>query len=58
MIELNVTNLVGGNIVITTSSSGGSGGSEIPTDWDGIKLRVEFSDGSIEEYNVSELSFG
>ena len=28
MIELNVTNLVGGNIVITTSSGGG--GSEIP----------------------------
>lgn len=28
MIELNVTNLVGGNIVITTSSSGGGGGSE------------------------------
>ena len=25
MIELNVTNLVGGNIVITTSSSGGGG---------------------------------
>ena len=31
MIELNVTNLVGGNIVITTSSSGGgSGGGETP----------------------------
>ena len=55
MIELNVTNLVGGNIVITTSSSGG--GSEIPDDWDGVKIRFEFSDESIEEYSLSSLGY-
>lgn len=48
MIELNVTNLVGGNIVITTSSSGG-GGSEGGVSSPTI---VEYENGETRSYNI------
>lgn len=52
MIELNVTNLVGGNIVITTSSSGGGGseGDEIPTG--NSKTVFTLEGGTTEEYDI------
>ena len=47
MIELNVTNLVGGNIVITTSSSGGDGETSSHSE-----TRFTLQGGSVETYNI------
>lgn len=49
MIELNVTNLVGGNIVITTPtpSSGGGGGN------DTTKTRFTLANGPVEDYEIT-----
>ena len=47
MIELNVTNLVGGNITITTSSSGGGGGN------DTTKTRFTLTNGHVEDYEIT-----
>ena len=50
MIELNVTNLVGGNIVITTSSSGGSEGGETPIV--SSPTIVKYENGETRSYNI------
>ena len=50
MIELNVTNLVGGNIVITTSQSGGNEGGETPTG--NSKTVFTLVGGTTEEYDI------
>lgn len=54
MIELNVTNLVGGNIVITTSSyegGGGSEGGETPTG--NSKTVFTLANGTVEDYEIT-----